>query len=185
MTSPPETDQDSCPRWLPPVPLDLVSPLEGFSPGPLNLSASLPPEFWPLPFVCFLCGTWHRAFMWKHFQLEEFIIHDCSLSIFPFCGKRGREKWKGETAKEAESSLEWVRGKFWWRLPASSSQQQEGEGEGGFQACEEGLNTHFPFKRLPSRLSAKLSCCCLLWHQSWIILPLFYHCRQSLTSMMV
>ena len=103
MASPPETDQDSCPWWLPPVPLDLVSPLEGFSPGPLNLSASLPPEFCPLPFVCFLCGTWHRAFMWKHFQLEEFIIHDCSLCIFPFCGKRGREKWKGETAKRGRT----------------------------------------------------------------------------------
>ena len=34
--SPPETDQDSCPGWLPPVPLDLVSPQEGFSPGPLT-----------------------------------------------------------------------------------------------------------------------------------------------------
>ena len=35
--SPPETDQDSCPGWLPPVPLDLVSPQEGSSPGPLTL----------------------------------------------------------------------------------------------------------------------------------------------------
>ena len=34
--SPPETDQDSCPGWLPLVPLDLVSPQEGFSPGPLT-----------------------------------------------------------------------------------------------------------------------------------------------------
>ena len=42
-------------------------------PLPLDLSASLPPEFCPLPFVCFLCGTWHRAFVRKHCQLEEFI----------------------------------------------------------------------------------------------------------------
>ena len=32
----PETDQDSCPGWLSPVSLDLVSPQEGFSPGPLT-----------------------------------------------------------------------------------------------------------------------------------------------------
>ena len=31
----------------------------------LDLSASLPPEFCPLPFVCFLCGTRHRAFYAK------------------------------------------------------------------------------------------------------------------------
>ena len=42
-------------------------------PLPLDLSASLPPEFCPLPFVCFMCGTWYRAFMQKHCQLEEFI----------------------------------------------------------------------------------------------------------------
>ena len=42
-------------------------------PLPLDLSASLPPEFCPLPFVCFLCGTRHRAFMRKHCQLEKFI----------------------------------------------------------------------------------------------------------------
>ena len=34
--SPQETDQDSCPGWLPPVALDLVSPQEGFSPSPLT-----------------------------------------------------------------------------------------------------------------------------------------------------
>ena len=32
----PETDQDFCPGWLSPVSLDLVSPQEGFSPGPLT-----------------------------------------------------------------------------------------------------------------------------------------------------
>ena len=42
-------------------------------PLPVGLSASLPPQFCPLPFVCFLCGTWHRAFMRKHCQLEQFI----------------------------------------------------------------------------------------------------------------
>ena len=34
--SPLETDQESCPGWLPSVPLDLVSSQEGFSPGPLT-----------------------------------------------------------------------------------------------------------------------------------------------------
>ena len=41
--SPLETDQDSPPGWLPLVPLDLVSPQEGFSPG------SLTPRFKHLP----------------------------------------------------------------------------------------------------------------------------------------
>ena len=58
--SPPETDQDSCPGWLPLVPHSILSPPRRASllvPLPLDLSASLPPEFCPLPFVCFLCGT--------------------------------------------------------------------------------------------------------------------------------
>ena len=42
-------------------------------PLPLYLSASLPPEFCPLLFVCFLCGTWHRTVMQNQCQLEEFI----------------------------------------------------------------------------------------------------------------
>ena len=73
--SPPETDQDSCPGWLPPVPLDLVSPQEGFSPGPLTPRFKHFPatRILPITFVCFLCGTWHRIFMWNHCQLEEFI----------------------------------------------------------------------------------------------------------------
>ena len=50
--SPPETDQDSCPGWLPPVPLDLVFPQGGFL--PLDLSAFLPPEFCPY-FLCVFC----------------------------------------------------------------------------------------------------------------------------------
>ena len=57
--SPLETDQDSRPGWLPPVPLDFVSPRRAslLVPLSLDLSASLPPEFCLLPFVCFLCGT--------------------------------------------------------------------------------------------------------------------------------
>ena len=82
--SPPETDQDSCPGWISPVPLDLVSPQGGLSPAPLTptLSASLQPKFCPLPFVCFLCSTWHRSFMRKHCQLEEFIERSFAVSSF-------------------------------------------------------------------------------------------------------
>ena len=73
--SSPETDQDSCQGGYsryhsilsPPRRASLLVPLA------LDLSASLPPEFCPLPFVCFLCGTWHRTFRRKHCQLEEFI----------------------------------------------------------------------------------------------------------------
>ena len=47
-----QTEQDSCPRWLPPVPLDLVSPSGAGrlsrSTYPLDLSAYLPPIFCPL-----------------------------------------------------------------------------------------------------------------------------------------
>ena len=42
-------------------------------PLPLDLSASLPPEFCPLLFVCVLCGTQHSTFTQNHCQLEEFI----------------------------------------------------------------------------------------------------------------
>ena len=54
--SPPETDQDSCPGWLPPVPLDLVPPRRAFLlvSLPLDLSASLPPEFCHY-FLCVIC----------------------------------------------------------------------------------------------------------------------------------
>ena len=73
--APPETTrtpvQGGYPRYhsilSPPRRASLLVPL------PLDLSASLPPEFCPLPIVCFLFGTWHRAFMQKHCQLEEFI----------------------------------------------------------------------------------------------------------------
>ena len=39
----------------------------------LDLRASLPPEFCPLPFVCFLCGTDIKHLCVKQCQLEEFI----------------------------------------------------------------------------------------------------------------
>ena len=73
--SPPETTrtpvQGGYPQYhsilSPPRRASLLVPL------PLDLSTSLPPEFCPLPIVCFLCGTWHRAFMQKHYQLEEII----------------------------------------------------------------------------------------------------------------
>ena len=72
----PETDQDSCPGWLLPVPLDLVSPQEGFSPGPLT------PRFKGFPatrilrmtFCVFLCGTWHRA-NWKTLLIYKKNFH--------------------------------------------------------------------------------------------------------------
>ena len=71
--SPLETDQESCPGWLPLVPLGLVSSQEGFSPGPVT------PRFEHFPatsilatsFLCVvnsvesLCETIHR--------LEDFI----------------------------------------------------------------------------------------------------------------
>ena len=77
--SSPETDQDPCPGWLPPVPLDLVSPQKGFSPGPLTprFKGFPPPEFRALPFVCFLSGTWHRA-NWK-----TLLIYDKNHGLTP------------------------------------------------------------------------------------------------------
>ena len=39
----------------------------------LDLSTSLPPEFCPLPFVCFLYGTDIKHLCVKQCQLEEFI----------------------------------------------------------------------------------------------------------------
>ena len=56
--SPPETDQDSCPGWLLPVPLDLVSPQEGFSPGPLT------PRFKGFPATRILRITFCVFFVW-------------------------------------------------------------------------------------------------------------------------
>ena len=52
-----------------------LPPQEGFSPGPLTPRFKHFPatRICPLPIVCFLCGTWHRAFMQKHCQLEEII----------------------------------------------------------------------------------------------------------------
>ena len=54
----------------PPRRVSLLVPLS------LDLSSSLPPEFCPLPFVCFLCGTDISIYAEKHCQLEEFINND-------------------------------------------------------------------------------------------------------------
>ena len=49
-------------------------------PLPLDLSASLPPEFCPLHFVCFLCGAnWKSLliiylFTWQFFSIVSFIL---------------------------------------------------------------------------------------------------------------
>ena len=51
----------------PPGRVSLLVPL------PLDLSTSLPQEFFPLLSVCSLCSTWHRTFMRNNCQLEEFI----------------------------------------------------------------------------------------------------------------
>ena len=65
--SPPETDQDSCPGWLPPVPLDLVSPQEGFSPGRLIPRFKRFPATRILPITLCVFSVWyrHKAFMRK------------------------------------------------------------------------------------------------------------------------
>ena len=65
---------------LPPRRASLLVPL------PLDLSVSLPPEFCALPFVCFLCGTWHRAFVRKHCQLED-VINNYMIKISIFWQK--------------------------------------------------------------------------------------------------
>ena len=59
--SPPETDQDSCPGWLPPVPLDLVSPREGFSPGPLTPRLRHFPATRILPITFCMFSVWYLA----------------------------------------------------------------------------------------------------------------------------
>ena len=59
-----ETDQDSCPGWLPPVPLDLDFPQDGFSPGSLTPRLECFPatKIWPITFLwCFLFGILYRA----------------------------------------------------------------------------------------------------------------------------
>ena len=59
--SPPETDQDSCPGWLPPVPLDLVSPQEGFSPGPLTPRFKRFPATRISPITFCVFSVWYLA----------------------------------------------------------------------------------------------------------------------------
>ena len=84
--SPPETTRTPVQGGYPRYHSILSSPQEGV-PLSLDLSASLPPEFCPLPIVCFVCGTWHRAFMQKHCQLEEF-INSCVNDSFLASGKQ-------------------------------------------------------------------------------------------------
>ena len=76
LASPPETDQDSSPGWLPPVPLDLLSPQEGFSPVPLiprfkRFPATRILPNYPLCVFCVEPDIEHLCE--KHRQLEEFI----------------------------------------------------------------------------------------------------------------
>ena len=59
--SSPETDQDSCPRWLPPVPLHLVSPQDGFSPGPLTPRFKRFPTTRILPITFCVFSMWYLA----------------------------------------------------------------------------------------------------------------------------
>ena len=65
---PPETDQDSCPGWLPPVPLDLVSPQEGFSPGPLSPRFKRFPatRILPITLCVFSMWYWHKHLCGKN-----------------------------------------------------------------------------------------------------------------------
>ena len=59
--SAPETGQDSCTGWLPPVPLDLVSPQEGFSPGPLTPRFERFPATRILPITFCVFSVWYLA----------------------------------------------------------------------------------------------------------------------------
>ena len=76
--SPPETDQDSCPGWLPLVPLDSCLPQEGFFlvPLPLDLSASLPPVFFPLVFLCVFCVVCSVEPLCETIHRSEDVIND-------------------------------------------------------------------------------------------------------------
>ena len=59
-----DTDQDSCPGWLPPVPLDLDFPQDGFSPGSLTPRLECFPatKIWSITFLWrFLFGILYRA----------------------------------------------------------------------------------------------------------------------------
>ena len=86
MSLTPETDQDSCPGWLPPEPLDLVSPQEGFSPGPLTPRFKRFPatRILPITFCVFsvlgiepLC---ENTANWESL-LRPFIVHPIAPSL--------------------------------------------------------------------------------------------------------
>ena len=55
----PETEKDSCPGWLPPVPLDLVSLQEGFSPGPFTPRFKRFPATRMLPITFRVFSVWY------------------------------------------------------------------------------------------------------------------------------
>ena len=57
--SPPETDQDPCPGWLPPVPLDLVSSKKDVSPGPLTPRFKHFPATRILPITFCVFSVWY------------------------------------------------------------------------------------------------------------------------------
>ena len=55
----PKIDQDFCPGWLPPAPLDLVSPQEGFSPGPHTSRFKRFPAIRILPITFCVFSVWY------------------------------------------------------------------------------------------------------------------------------
>ena len=114
----------------------------------------MPPEFCPLHLCVFCVVPGIEPLCENNANWKSLLIHDCSLSIFPVRGKRGREKWIGETAKETESSLEWVRGKFWRLLPASLSQQRDKKRINVCPNTPQTLNTKETFVLLPFSIRA-------------------------------
>ena len=56
---PQKTDQDPCPGWLPPVPLDLVSPKKDVSPGPLAPRFKHFPATRILPITFCVFSVWY------------------------------------------------------------------------------------------------------------------------------
>ena len=69
--STPDTDQDSCPWWLPPVPLDLVSPKEDFSAGPLTPRFKRFSATRILPITFCVCSAWYPA-NWKSLLIQNY-----------------------------------------------------------------------------------------------------------------
>ena len=76
--SSPETDQDSCQGWVSPVPLDLVFPREGFSPGPLTLRFKRFPTTSNLPinFLCVFCVVYSEEPLCETIRRSGDFIND-------------------------------------------------------------------------------------------------------------